>query len=161
MTGIDRLFVSTATLRLDAKGRISIPAAFRDVLNRQSPGGLLCSTAFSPLAIEAGGQGLLTEIEETIAAQPGDQPDRDAYAAFVFSQCETLRIDREGRIVLSETLKAHAAIRDSATFAGLGHKFRIWEPERFRAQMSDARAQFGQWARADARAVASFPGLRE
>ena len=41
-------------------------------------------------------------------------------------------------MVLTDTLKAHAGITDTVTFVGLGHKFRIWEPERFRAELAEA-----------------------
>ena len=44
-----------------------------------------------------------------------------------------LKIDGEGRVMLSETLKSHAGITEAVAFVGLGHKFQIWEPGRFRA----------------------------
>jgi transcriptional regulator MraZ len=52
-----------------------------------------------------------------------------------------LRIDREGRVVLTDALKAHAEIADAAMFVGLGHKFQIWEPGRFRAEFAEATAK--------------------
>jgi MraZ protein len=41
-------------------------------------------------------------------------------------------------VVLTDGLKGHAGIRDEVTFAGLGHKFQIWEPGRFRAELAEA-----------------------
>jgi MraZ protein len=38
-------------------------------------------------------------------------------------------------------VKAHAEIGDAVTFVGLGHKFQIWEPERFRAHLEEARTK--------------------
>ena len=49
-----------------------------------------------------------------------------------------LKIDGEGRVVLSEPLKTHAGITDEVAFVGLGHKFQIWEPGRFRAELAEA-----------------------
>ena len=49
-----------------------------------------------------------------------------------------MKIDGEGRVVLTENLKAHAGITEAASFVGLGHKFRIWEPGRFRAELAEA-----------------------
>ena len=49
-------------------------------------------------------------------------------------------VDGEGRVVLSDELKTHASIKDAATFVGLGHKFQIWEPQRFRAHLAQATA---------------------
>ncbi|HEY1543910.1 MAG TPA: division/cell wall cluster transcriptional repressor MraZ, partial [Xanthobacteraceae bacterium] len=42
--------------------------------------------------------------------------------------------------VLSEELKSHAGITDAVAFVGLGHKFQIWEPQRFRAHLAQATA---------------------
>ncbi len=41
-------------------------------------------------------------------------------------------------MVLTEPLKAHAGITDAVAFAGHGHKFQIWEPGRFRAELAEA-----------------------
>src|SRR6516162_8065891 len=60
------------------------------------------------------------------------------FALSLYGTSETLKIDTEGRVVLAESLKAHAGITDAATFVGLGHKFRIWEPGRFRAELAEA-----------------------
>ena len=49
-----------------------------------------------------------------------------------------LKIDAEGRAILTEALKSHAGIKDEIACAGLGHKFQIWEPERFRAELAEA-----------------------
>jgi MraZ protein len=49
-----------------------------------------------------------------------------------------LKIDGDGRAVLTEPLKRHAGIEDEVTFAGLGHKFQIWEPGRFRTELAEA-----------------------
>ena len=41
-------------------------------------------------------------------------------------------------MALSDALKAHAGIGSAVMFVGLGHKFRIWEPGRFRAELTEA-----------------------
>jgi MraZ protein len=55
-------FVSNVTLRLDAKGRVSIPAPFRSVLARDGFDGLFCYPAVGSSAIDAGGNALMSEI---------------------------------------------------------------------------------------------------
>jgi MraZ protein len=57
-------------LRLDSKGRVSIPAAFRAVLTRDGFDGLYCYPALDQPAIDAGGNALMAEIEALIANQP-------------------------------------------------------------------------------------------
>jgi MraZ protein len=131
-------FVSNYTLRLDAKGRVSIPAPFRAVLARDGFEGLYCYPALDAPALDAGGNALLAEIETLIATYQPYSEEREQFAAALYSTSEILKIDGEGRVVLSEPLKSHAGIADAVAFAGVGHKFQIWEPERFRAELAEA-----------------------
>jgi MraZ protein len=124
-------FVSTYTMRLDAKGRVSIPAGFRAVLARDGFEGLYCQPSPGHPALDAGGNALIQEIEALIDRFPPYSEERDDLAAALYGQSEILKIDSEGRIVLTERLKTIAHIDESVLFVGLGHKFQIWEPERF------------------------------
>jgi len=54
-------FVSTYTMRLDAKGRISIPASYRAVIARDGFEGLYCHPAIDRPALDAGGHALLAD----------------------------------------------------------------------------------------------------
>jgi len=131
-------FVSHCTLRLDAKGRVSVPASFRGVLARDGFDGLYCYPALDRPALDAGGNALLAEIEALIAGFSPYSDQREQFSLALYGTSETLRIDGEGRVVLTDTLKAHAGITDTVTFVGLGHKFQIWEPSRFGTQLAEA-----------------------
>jgi MraZ protein len=131
-------FVSNYTLRLDAKGRVSIPAPFRQVLARDGFDGLYAYPALDQPALDAGGNALLGEIEQLIASFPSYSDERENLSTALYGTSETFNIDGGGRVVLTERLKSHAGIADAVAFVGLGHKFQIWEPERFRAQLAGA-----------------------
>ncbi len=118
-------FVSHYLLRLDAKGRVSVPAAFRAVLARDGFDGLYCYPAFDRPALDAGGNALLREIEALVAGFPAYSVEREQFSLAFYGTSETLKIDGEGRVVLTDTLKAHTGINDAVLFVGLGHKFRI------------------------------------
>jgi MraZ protein len=145
-------FVSHYMLRLDAKGRVSVPAPFRAVLARDGFDGLYCYPARDRPALDAGGNALLTEIEALIAGLPPYSDQREQFSLALYGTSETLKIDGEGRVQLTETLKAHAAITDTVSFVGLGHKFQIWEPGRFRNAFAEATAKV--------RAFRQVPGTR-
>jgi MraZ protein len=131
-------FVSNYTLRLDAKGRISIPAPYRAVLARDGFDGLYCHPSLDRPALDAGGNALLSEIEQLMAAFSPYSDEREEFSVALYGTSETLKIDGEGRVILGERLKSHTGITDAATFVGMGHKFRIWEPDRFRAHFAEA-----------------------
>jgi MraZ protein len=131
-------FVSNMTLRLDSKGRVSIPAPFRSVLVRDGFEGLYCYPALDRPAIDAGGNALMAEIEAVIARYAPFSDERERFAVALYGTSETLKIDGEGRVTLSESLKSHAGITEAVAFVGLGHKFQIWEPSRFRSELAEA-----------------------
>ena len=156
-------FVSNYLLRLDAKGRISIPAAFRAALARDGFEGLYCYPSLDAPALDAGGNALLAEIESLIAGFPPYSDERDELSIALYGVSETLKVDGEGRVILSDTLKTHAGITNQAAFVGLGHKFQIWEPERFRAQLEEATAKVRALKRGlgTRMAAPNAPGARE
>jgi MraZ protein len=131
-------FVSYHLQRLDTKGRVSVPAPFRAVLGRDGFDGLYCYPALDRPALDAGGNALLEEIEALIGGFAPYSDEREQFSLALYGTSETLKIDGEGRVSLSDAHKAHAGINDAVTFVGLGHKFRIWEPGRFRAELAEA-----------------------
>ncbi len=133
-------FVSTFTNRLDAKGRISVPAPFRAVLERQSAGaGIYCYPALDAPALDAGGERLAQTIDGLLAGLPDYSDERDELSVALYGDVQLLAIDGDGRIVLSEGLRQYAGLDGLATFVGLGQKFQIWAPERFEERRRKAR----------------------
>jgi MraZ protein len=156
-------YVSHYMLRLDAKGRVSIPASFRAVLARDGFDGLYCYPTLDRPALDAGGNALLVDIETLMARYSPYSEEREQFSAALYSTSEILKIDGEGRVVLSESLKAHAEITDAVAFAGLGHKFQIWEPGRFRAELAEATEKVRAWKKRLGSQVTAEgpPGARE
>src|SRR2546423_13490554 len=100
-------FVSHYTLRLDAKGRVSIPAGYRAVLARDGFEGLYCYPALDRPALDAGGNALLGDIEALITRSAPYSEEREQFAAALYGTSEVLKIDGEGRTTLTEPLKQH------------------------------------------------------
>jgi len=131
-------FVGNVTLRLDSKGRVSIPGSFRSVLGRDGFEGLYCYPALDRPAIDAGGNALMAEIDALIGRFTPFSDQREQFAVALYGTSETLKVDSEGRVILPDSLKSHAGITAEVSFVGMGHKFQIWEPGRFRAQLAEA-----------------------
>ena len=134
-------FLSHFTHRFDAKGRISIPASFRQALARDGFEGVYACPSLDSPALDCGGNRLLAEIDALLAALPPFSPARDAFATALLGTSEILRMDSEGRVMLDERLKATLGLEQEAVFVGQGHKFQIWEPSRFAAHLDAARAR--------------------
>ena len=133
-------FVSTFTNKIDAKGRVSVPAAFRAVLERDGyAGGIYCYPSLDAPALDAGGERLAKKIDDLLAALPDYSDERDQLSVALYGDVQVLTIDQDGRIVLPEQLRSHAGISGQVTFVGLGDKFQIWQPERFEERRRQAR----------------------
>lgn len=132
-------FVSNFTNRLDAKGRVSIPASFRAVLARDGFDGLHIHPSLDLMALDAGGNALLGEIDAILASLPPYSEDRDHLSTALLGVSERLKVDPEGRVQLTDSLVAYAGLSDQVSFVGLGSKFQIWEPRRFQAHLQSAR----------------------
>ncbi len=151
-------FVSTYVKKIDAKGRISIPQPFRNVLAADGfAGQFYCYPSLDNSALDAGGQRLVDRIDGIIEQLLPYSDERDPLATALFGESEIIKIDQDGRAVLPERLRDHAKITSEVTFVGLGNKFQIWEPETFenyrkqsRGKMDDLRKLLGAGDRSDA-----------
>ena len=141
-------FVATFSNRLDAKGRVSVPALFRAALAREGSEGLYCYPALDQPAIDAGGARLKSAIAERLGVFETFSEDHETLSTAFYSESRLLKIDQDGRIILPDAFRAFAGIADIAVFAGQGFKFQIWEPERFAARQKAARAHLQSVTRA-------------
>lgn len=132
-------FVSRYTNRIDRKGRVSVPAAFRQVLTRDGFDGLYCYPSLDMQAVDAGGNGLLAEIERRLGKFEPFTEEHDYLSTAFYGLSERLSMDAEGRIGLTPTLLEFAGIAEEVTFVGQGYKFQIWEPTRYREHETEAR----------------------
>jgi MraZ protein len=118
-------FLGTHQNRLDAKGRVSVPAPFRALLKGE---GLVLRPSHKHPCIEA----WPVSVFETLA-KPMENLDlfSEAYddmAAALYADAYPMVVDKEGRVMLPEALVAHAALTAQVEFLGFGRIFHIWEP---------------------------------
>ena len=131
-------FVSHFQNRLDAKGRVSVPASFRAVLARDGFEGLYVHPSLDADAVDCGGHALLRDIDDLLERHSPYSVERDLFSTALLGTSEILKVDPEGRVVLTETVRAYAKVTTEVIFVGQGHKFQIWEPGRFRQHLEEA-----------------------
>jgi len=125
-------FISTMTGTLDAKGRVCIPAPFRDVLTAQNTAGVYICPSFADAALEGFGEEVLQDFHQRLAQEdPFFSQATDDKVFAVLSMSQLLPRDENGRVRLPDELIAHAGLKDRVTFVGMGRKFQIWDSERF------------------------------
>lgn len=139
-------FLSTATNKVDAKGRVSVPATFRSNIPQEGYQGVVVYKSFKHDCIEGADISFMEQLSERIHGDFGFFSDEnEALATVLLGKSTPLGFDPEGRIHVPKDLLDHAGITDKATFVGLGKKFQIWEPEayerHYEAQLEVAKKQ--------------------
>lgn len=126
------LFLSTTTNRVDKKGRISVPAAFRAVLPSGGFQGIVAYQSFRQRCITGADLGFMEQLSDTIHSDFGLYSDEnEALANTILASARQLPFDGEGRVIIPGDLLDHAEITGQATFVGLGKTFQIWQPEAY------------------------------
>ena len=136
------LFLGSHPGRIDAKGRVSIPASFRSslrALGAEAQLELVCWRSHKYPCIEAWPPSTFARLAKPLDELPIFSDEHDNLAAMLFGDSEILEADKEGRIVLSTELAAHAAVTTSVVFMGLGQVFQIWEPDAAAKRRDEAR----------------------
>jgi len=143
------LFFGTHQNKLDAKGRVSVPAQFRSVLKKMShigDGAAIATMYLRPSHqfpciegwTELGFEALSAPLAE------GYNQFSEAHENFVmalFGSTCAMETDKEGRIMLPPNLIAHAGLTENVTFIGTRNTFQIWEPEAGARRLADATAK--------------------
>ena len=123
------LFLSTFETKIDKKGRISIPARYRSLLEKSEEELILFSTPESNY-VQGCGNNYIKRLWETNLEL--DQISNEAlYIQDILSDSIHAKIDAEGRILLSEKLIEIAKLTSTVLFAGRGETFQIWDPKNF------------------------------
>ncbi|MCA9667295.1 MAG: division/cell wall cluster transcriptional repressor MraZ [Myxococcales bacterium] len=135
------MFIGTYEHSLDDKGRVSLPARFREVLSGNGDARLILTTNVDP-----GARCLVAyPIHEWQAFQQriADLPQFDEHVIRLkrlhiagAAECAT---DRQGRILVPPMLRDYANLSGSVLFAGLGSNIEIWDREMWHAERERAK----------------------
>ncbi len=135
---------------MDAKGRVSIPASFRRVIEAADPD---WTQGLRPVfAIAHGEEGrpylegysmaALDELHARIEQmQPGSRA-REVMEDLYFSRVQDFQIDDDGRIVLPGALRDKIGLDGMALFVAKGNRFEIWDPEAYRNRRASRTSDF-------------------
>ena len=133
---LEHLFNGSALTAVDAKGRLSVPAFIRGVIERRSDAKavVIGMHEVSPClnAYDRGYARILYAenerrrlIEESAG---GDVASHHARARRTFGLTEDVPYDTSGRIILPPMMRRKGQIEDLALFVGVGGTFEIWNP---------------------------------
>jgi MraZ protein len=132
-------FLSNATNRVDAKGRVSVPASFRAVLSERGVQELYCLQDFIFPAISVGGPDLLDRYERQIASLDAFSAEANRMSLLVHGGGVFMKLDAEGRLAVTDFIRDFTGIDSDVTFVGRSDHFQLWRPQAFHEAQAAAR----------------------
>ena len=127
--------------RIDSKGRVSVPAPFRAVLRDGADATIVLRPSHKFRCIEAWPARAFAELAAPLDSLELFSDDHDDLLTTLYADASEVEPDKEGRIVLPDALKQHAALAEAVLFMGAGRMFQIWEPAVAAARKQDVAAR--------------------
>lgn len=135
------MFLGSYEHSLDAKGRVSLPARFREVLSTLGDSRLVITTNVDP------GSACLVAypihewqaFQERIAGLPQFDEAVIRLKRLHIAGAAEVSADRQGRILIPPVLRDYAGLERTVLFAGLGSNIEIWDRGRWEAERARAK----------------------
>jgi len=129
---------------IDDKGRLSIPARFREILAKHRQDGFILTTFDSCLVAYP-----LQEwhrLEEKIRPQSSFQREVLDFLRLFYSNATEVTLDNQGRILIPPELRRQAALQRDVVIVGVLNRIEIWDKERWEQFVAERSQTFEEIA---------------
>ncbi len=120
------MFMSEYNHSIDAKGRVIVPAKFREALGDEfvvTKGLDGCLFVFPNDEWKA--------FEEKLKSLPMSNKDARQFVRFFLAGAATVEVDKQGRILLPNSLREFAYLEKDVVIVGVGNRVEIWDKARW------------------------------
>ncbi len=131
------MFMGEYQHSLDAKGRIIVPAKFRDELGDRfvvTRGLDNCLFVYPRCEWEA--------LEAKLKALPLTKGDARRFVRFLFSGATECEVDKQGRINLPQNLREYAGLDKEVIVIGVSNRVELWSQARWVTYMQEAEDSY-------------------
>ncbi|MCL2050164.1 MAG: division/cell wall cluster transcriptional repressor MraZ [Lachnospiraceae bacterium] len=130
------MFMGEYNHTVDAKGRLIIPAKFRDSLGEE----FVVSKGLDGCLFVLANNEWQKFVDKLLALPTGNKDARQLTRYFL-AGAENVSVDKQGRILISEVLRKAAAIDKDVVVTGYGNRIEIWSRDRWEGVMEDVDAE--------------------
>ena len=117
------MFLNEFRHNIDEKGRMTIPAPYRELLGGEA----YISLSFDPCLTVWPAPAFL-QMRERIASMSLTDPMARLLRHMFFTKAARVEFDKAGRILLPQHLRVAVQLESDAVVAGVGETFEIWSP---------------------------------
>ena len=130
------MFKGTYHHRIDGKGRLPVPAAFRRSLAAERASSLVVTLLDQCLACYPPAE--WARLEAQLQALPAFSRPVKALVRVLVSRASDCGIDGQGRVLVPHLLREGAGLRQDVVVVGVLNRFEVWAPETWDALLRDS-----------------------
>lgn len=136
------MFVGQYAHSVDAKGRLAVPAKFRNELKKAvvTKGLENCLVLYPKKQWDV--------LAGKLAALPISKANSRAFARMMLAGAMDVSVDSQGRIILPEYLRAFAGLDKKVVITGLYDRLEIWDETKWQQYQSETEKNSGEIAEA-------------
>jgi transcriptional regulator MraZ len=146
-------FLGHVTNRIDAKGRVSVPAQFRSIIQKAGHTELYALRSLHLPALDVGGPELLTRFDKRLGQEDPFAETADDMSFYLHADGGFLKLDGDGRITVTDFIREHTGVSVDVTFAGANTHFQMWHPDQFEAHRAKVRERLAEKRRQESLGV--------
>lgn len=120
------MFLGEFEHSIDDKGRVAIPARFREELSE----GLVLTRGFDR-CLQAFPRPIWQRLAERVSGLSLGNEEARNLRRLLFSGAAEVEVDRQGRILIPQNLREYAGLSEQVVVAGLNTHFELWSGDRW------------------------------
>lgn len=128
---------------IDSKGRISIPSRFREILSKKYDDRVVI-TNFDHCLVAFPYEEWNQMVEQKVGSFSILRKDTSAFLRFFYSSAIDCAIDKQGRLLVPQTLRDYASLKKDVVMVGEGRFIEIFAKERWLEVAQQAEEGFDQ-----------------
>ena len=121
---VELMFLGRYEHSIDNKGRLTIPARFREQL---AEGAYITQGFDNNLVIMP--PSYFEKMYLSINQTRMTDPDARLVKRFIFSNADQVEVDKAGRILIPQFLRSAAGLENASVIVGAGDYLEVWSPE--------------------------------
>ena len=118
-------------ISLDAKGRLVIPARYRDLLKEHCNGQLVATIDIRDTCLRIYPLPVWEELENQLEKLPGTNPGVRRIQRLILGYASDVEMDGSGRVLLPPALRKYAGLEKDLVLVGQGKKLELWSEEQW------------------------------
>lgn len=135
------MFRGATLVNLDSKGRPAVPTRYRNLLNEESQGQMVCTIDLHQPCLLLYTLPAREIIEKKLASLSSMNPLERRVQRLLLGHASECQMDNAGRLLVANTLRQHANLSKEVMLVGQFNKFELWDEQTVSTSQEDIDAE--------------------